>query len=263
MRPILEYASIVWAGCAEYEKLSLERIQYEAARIVTGLTRSVSIDRLLTEIGWVSLTNRRNIQKLITIYKAKHGNLPEYLANIIPITVSESVPYPLRNKNDYITMARRTHIFSNSFIPASTALWNNLDPIIRNSATLNIFKSKLKDKFKPPIVPQHFLNGERSYSVYHARIRNLCSNLNGDLYRNHLRDSPTCDCGFHTEDAEHYFFNCCLFRAQRLQLFTATITYHPLSTQTLLYGKDDYSADENRLLFTEVQLFIKHSNRFT
>jgi hypothetical protein len=38
-------------------------MQYEAARIVTGLTRSVSIDKLLNEIGWVSLSDRRKIQK--------------------------------------------------------------------------------------------------------------------------------------------------------------------------------------------------------
>ena len=60
MRPLLEYAAVVWDGCTVYEKENLERIQYEAARIVTGLTRSVSIDNLMKEIGWVSLADRRN-----------------------------------------------------------------------------------------------------------------------------------------------------------------------------------------------------------
>jgi hypothetical protein len=63
MRPILEYASIVWDGCAAYEKQSLEQLQYEAARIITGATRSVSIDCLVKEVGWVSLSDRRTIQK--------------------------------------------------------------------------------------------------------------------------------------------------------------------------------------------------------
>jgi hypothetical protein len=65
LRPILEYASIVWDNCTTYEMETLDKIQYEAARIVTGLTRSVSIERLLNEIGWVSLSDRRIIQKLI------------------------------------------------------------------------------------------------------------------------------------------------------------------------------------------------------
>ena len=50
LRPIFEYASVVWDGCTQYEKDKLEKIQHEEARIVTGLTRSISIDKLYTEI---------------------------------------------------------------------------------------------------------------------------------------------------------------------------------------------------------------------
>ncbi|XP_053380289.1 uncharacterized protein LOC128548821 [Mercenaria mercenaria] len=169
MRPVLEYASIVWDGCADYEKHSLEKLQYEAARIVTGLTRSVSIDRLLNEIGWVSLSDRRNIQKLVTMYKAKHRTLPDYLLNLIPDTVANDVPYLLRNRNDYITVARRTQIFK-SFIPSASSLWNDLESDIRESSTIHIFKSKLKLKYKPSSVPTYFCIGERLYSVYHAQM---------------------------------------------------------------------------------------------
>ena len=58
LRPVLESA-VVWDGCTLYEKESLEKIQHEAARIVTGLTRSVSIEKLYSEIGWLSLSERR------------------------------------------------------------------------------------------------------------------------------------------------------------------------------------------------------------
>ena len=51
LRPLLEYASVVWGGCTLYEKKKLEQIQYEAARLVTGLTRSMSIEKLIKEIG--------------------------------------------------------------------------------------------------------------------------------------------------------------------------------------------------------------------
>ena len=42
--PVLEYSSMVWDGCFGYNTNTLEKIQHEAARIVTGLTRSVSIE---------------------------------------------------------------------------------------------------------------------------------------------------------------------------------------------------------------------------
>ena len=46
VRPLLEYSSIVWDGCTDEQSSSLEKIQNEAARIVTGLTRPVSLERL-------------------------------------------------------------------------------------------------------------------------------------------------------------------------------------------------------------------------
>ena len=71
LRPLLVYASVVWDGCTQYEKTKLERIQYEAGRLVTGLTRSVSIENLIKEIGWLSLSDRRHFQKAVTMFKIK------------------------------------------------------------------------------------------------------------------------------------------------------------------------------------------------
>ena len=114
-------------------------MQYEAARIVTGLTRSVSIERLLSEIGWVPLSDRRHIQKLILVFKKKQGNLPIYLHEKFPLTVRESNPYNLRNSADFEAIIRRTEIYSKSVIPSSIKLWNELDIEIRNSPSLSIF----------------------------------------------------------------------------------------------------------------------------
>ena len=44
--PILEYSSVVWDNCTEQNVNALEKLQNEAARIVTGLTRSASIENL-------------------------------------------------------------------------------------------------------------------------------------------------------------------------------------------------------------------------
>ena len=50
-RPILEYSDIVWDNITQYEVIALQNIQIEAARIVTGATKLVSIDILNYEIG--------------------------------------------------------------------------------------------------------------------------------------------------------------------------------------------------------------------
>ena len=264
LRPILEYSSLVWDNCTNYEKKNtLEKLQYEAARIVTGLTRSVSIERLLSEIGWVPLSDRRHIQKLILVFKEKQGNLPIYLHEKFPLTVRESNPYNLRNSADFEAIIRRTEIYSKSVIPSSIKLWNELDIEIRNSPSLSIFKSNIKRLFKPPVVPLFYLIGDRSLSVYHARIRNRCSNLNADLHYNHLLLNPACECGFQIEDSEHFFFKCPRYILERHELFVKTRPYHPLSVQKLSYGNDDLTNVENEAIFTAVQHFIKHTRRFS
>ena len=60
VRPTLEYSNIVWDNCTQYEINAIERIQIEAARIVTGATRLVSFDILSKETGWESLQGRRH-----------------------------------------------------------------------------------------------------------------------------------------------------------------------------------------------------------
>ena len=262
MRPILEYASILWDGCSIYDRDALEKLQLEAARVVTGLTRSVSLANLFNEIGWVSLSDRRKIQKLTIVFKHRQGLLPDYLSNIFPALVSETTQRQLRNNDNYITLVRRTQLFSNSFIPSATSLWNNLDPNIKNTGSLTVFKRKLKYLFQAPSVPKYFLHGERTYSVIHARIRNRCSNLNGDLFNNHLRPDSKCICGHSIENAEHYFFECIQYNNERYNLFSETRSVHPLNLNMLLYGKDSFNFDLNITIFTAVHKFIKESSRF-
>ena len=59
VRPLLEYADVLWDNCTQYEINDLEKIQNEAARIVTGATKLVSINSLCTETGWETLSLRR------------------------------------------------------------------------------------------------------------------------------------------------------------------------------------------------------------
>ena len=39
--PVLEYSSVVWDGCSDYNTNTLEKIQHEAAHIITGLDLSL------------------------------------------------------------------------------------------------------------------------------------------------------------------------------------------------------------------------------
>ena len=73
VRPILEYSDIIWDNCTQYEKDELDKIQLEAARIVSGTTKLVSPASLYMELGWESLSSRRRKHKLVMFYKMING----------------------------------------------------------------------------------------------------------------------------------------------------------------------------------------------
>ena len=157
LRPLLEYASSVWDNCNNFEKYKLEKIQLEAARIVTGSTRSTSLNNIYRETGWLTLSNRRLYQKLLIMYKIKNGMVPEYLSSLFPRTMDNPVPYNLRNNDDFITYPCRTALFENSFVPSGIKAWNNLPAQIRNSPSISCFKRRLLDSyFNSSVVPKYW-----------------------------------------------------------------------------------------------------------
>ena len=260
LSPILEYSSVVWDGCTENNSCLLEKIQHEAARIVTGLTRSVSLQKLYRECGWVSLAERRKQQKLALMYKVTHNLVPSYITDLIPPYVYEISAYPLRNRLDISLPPIRTEICKRSCIPSSIKLWNGLSNTTREINSLTAFKSNIK----PPAlhIPAYFNVGQRYISVLHARLRNECSNLNYDLYKNHLRQGALCSCSEERENAEHFFFKCSKFETQRLVLFHSTRIYHPINTTLLLFGNESLSVEDNTTICKTVLHYIKSTKRF-
>ena len=115
IRPLLEYADVVWNNCAQYDSNELEKIQNEAARIVTGATKLVSINSLLLETGWETLFSRRNKHKLIFFYKMQNDLSPDYLCSLVPPTVGSTSSYPLRNANDLQIIHANSQLYYNSF----------------------------------------------------------------------------------------------------------------------------------------------------
>lgn len=136
IRPMLEYASIVWDGCSKYDAEKLEKVQLTAARIVTGLPIFVSRDALYSETGWETLKHRRYIAKMTTLYKIHTGRAPEYLKDIVPNKREHVSTYNTRNKQDFIVPRCRLELFRNSFVPDATKQWNLLKTDTREAVSV-------------------------------------------------------------------------------------------------------------------------------
>ena len=79
----------------------------------------------------------------------------------------------------------------------------------------------------------------------------------------HLKDSPSCACGFDFEDCEHYFMQCPLFLVQRQILHTnlQMIGQDLFNCNTLLYGSANLDLETNYQIFSAVHKFITDTDR--
>ena len=117
IRPLLEYGDIVWDNCSQQLKADIEHIQMEAARIVSGATKLCNIERLLTDLNWETLAQRRRQHKLIQFYKMKNHLTVSYLSNLIPPNRIRT--YHLRNTTEHPVIQTNTQCYALSFLPST------------------------------------------------------------------------------------------------------------------------------------------------
>ena len=259
IRPLLEYSNVVWDNCTQYESNDLEKIQNEAARIVTGATKLTSLQSLYIETGWESLASRRQKSKLVLFYKMQNEMTPEYLSSLAPPTVGSTTRYRLRNESDLQTIPAKSQQYYHSFLPSVTRAWNRLPEETKTSPSITAFKHKLNKDIKKP--PQYYYCGERLGQVHHTRLRLNCSSLQQNLFSKNIINDPYCECG-EIEDTEHYLLNCNLYQNLREVLLNTVTTYCQPTLNVLLYGNANLSDSENKTIFSAVQKFILKTKRF-
>jgi hypothetical protein len=142
IRSIFEYACEVWDYFGVGNSNKLDHLQFEAARIVTGLPIFASLILIYKELGWESLTERRKRRKLQMFHNIQNNNAPMYLCDLIPSSIQSTPVYPLRNGSDIIIPFCRLSNTYYSFIPSTIRQWNSLDPSLRNVDYIAKFKTE-------------------------------------------------------------------------------------------------------------------------
>ena len=124
IRPVLEYASILYDNLTSYLSIRLENCQRAAALICTGAMQRTSTDSLLEELGWASLKERRRYYRMTLFYKMNNQLVPGYLESMLPKQVHTRTRYPLRNADDLDTFLCKTQYRAKSFLPLTTTETN-------------------------------------------------------------------------------------------------------------------------------------------
>ena len=96
VRSHLDYCDIIYhmpqivhqppLGVSLHELMeSVEKIQYQAGLAITGCWKGSSRDRLYEELGWESLSDRRNNNRIFQIYKIISKTTLSYLKDKLPL----------------------------------------------------------------------------------------------------------------------------------------------------------------------------------
>ena len=79
--PHLDYCSCVWHTCGVNLQMKLERIQNYAIRLVTSAKPRTSSAQLRSELSWMTLQDRREMQVVSKVHSCLHGRDPAYLCS--------------------------------------------------------------------------------------------------------------------------------------------------------------------------------------
>ena len=147
VRTHLDYGDIIYdEALNNFFHQKNEYLQYNAAFAITGAIRGTSGKKNYQELGLESLQQRRWYRKLCLFFKIYKNQCPKYLFDIIS---QSNCQYRTRNAQNISHINVKHQFFKKSCLPSAIIEWNKLDSNIRNSGTLNIFKSKIPKFIRP------------------------------------------------------------------------------------------------------------------
>ena len=282
VRPHLDYGDVIYHiphNICEFshsviltnQMEKLESVQYSAALAVTGAWKGTSREKLYDELGWESLNLRRWSRRLILFYKMINNLTSDYTRHPIPHFHESN--YDLRRRATTGQICARTKGFKSSFYPSCLSEWEMLDPEIRLSNSVNIFKKKLLSIIRPPPKLVYRVHDPKFLSIL-TQLRVGLSKLNFHKFKHNFRDTlnPLCPINDGVEDTEHYFLLCHTYDANRRDLLNrvnAILLPHGLINPSneellkiILYGHEQLSFDSNAKILTATLEYIKASKRF-
>ena len=124
IRPHLDYEDVAYdyPGNASFMQ-KLESVQCNVSLAVTGCFSDTSRDKLCSELGLESLTDRRFYRRLIAFYKVVNKKVPQYLIKYLP--TQDLVSINLKKRSAIYLLDARTERYCNSFFPYGISQWNN------------------------------------------------------------------------------------------------------------------------------------------
>jgi len=133
----LDYCNSLYYGVNKYLLSQLQLIQNAAAKTIVGLRKFDHLGDTLKELHWLPIIYRIDYKILLIVFKCLNGLGPDYLCSMLN--------FAHFNHSIYLIEPRTFSSYGDrSFQKIAPKLWNELPCHIKNTSSLETFKSSLK-----------------------------------------------------------------------------------------------------------------------
>lgn len=142
VRSILEYCAPIWDPYLQGDINNIEKVQRRSARFVCqDYAYTSSVTRMLGNLGWASLEERRRELRLTLLFKLvfNHVEIDEDDFDTHVLTKADSrtrATHPYKFKQ----ISCKTNVYANSFFPRTIKDWNNLSSKRISCQSVEAFK---------------------------------------------------------------------------------------------------------------------------
>ena len=140
----LDYSNSLLYGATRSDLDKLQRTMNSAARLITGIKKYEHISDALRNLHWLPIECRIKFKILLTVYKSLNGLAPDYLSALIDV---RRPTRSLRSSDKLLLNVPKINTVTYgqpAFSYVAATLWNSIPDNIRNSVTVEIFKTRLK-----------------------------------------------------------------------------------------------------------------------
>ena len=142
----LDYCNSLMFGIPKDLMSQLQKRQNHAARVITQWRKYDHITPVLVDLHWLPVKQRIDFKILLLTYKALNGLAPAYIRELLtPYTPTRT----LRSMDNNLLEPPKCwleYFGKRSFAAAAPVLWNDLPLHIKQSPSVDIFKSRIKTR---------------------------------------------------------------------------------------------------------------------
>ena len=147
--PLFDYGDVVYGYCSAITLKRLQVLQNRGARMLLDCDYRTHSVNMLSELKWLNIKDRVNFHKMCLVFKCRNELVPQYLAETFSNVSDKHEHHTRTQTHQSLNLVKpKNNQLKRSFQYSGALNWNDLNPVIRNATSLNIFKSAyLKSHF--------------------------------------------------------------------------------------------------------------------